>query len=406
MRLREHAGIIAGRIDILYCKPSEITVEEGYNVRDLTTAEARAELDELKAQVKEHGVQTPLKIRFNGEQIILVEGHRRRTVALELIAEYEASGGTQGRNIESVPIFPEAPGTTVEERDAGLFVSNTGSRLKPLEFANLIYRMHKQRGLPLEAVAQRLAISMHVLKNHLDMRGMSEPVKQHVRDGNISATLAAKISKNADPVQAEELIRANMEENKRLKGKSRVTPKTIARATKPKAESKPPAEANAPATVPFEPLTLKESDLTHIATRTFSPEEIAGFQTGAPVSGATSLDQLQDQIAGLTEGRPPITRVLTDEEKKARAAFLANPAAPHASSKIKALLHGFVDAELHALAPQYANLCRELEETRAESGDAMQGQEELCVAADVIGRLLYPDDWDNAKASTELAQVA
>ena len=64
MRLREHTGIIPGRIDILYCKPSEITVVDGYNVRDLTTAEARAELDELKAQVKENGILTPLKIRF------------------------------------------------------------------------------------------------------------------------------------------------------------------------------------------------------------------------------------------------------------------------------------------------------------------------------------------------------
>lgn len=384
MRLREHAGIIPGRIDILYCKPSEIMVEEGYNVRDLSTAEARAELDELKAQVKEHGVQTPLKIRFNGEQIILVEGHRRRTVALELIAEYEASGGAQGRMIESVPIFPEAPGTTVEERDAGLHVSNSGAKLKPLELANLIYRMHKQRGLPLEAVAQRLAISMPVLKNHLDMRGMSEPVKQHVRDGNISATLAAKISKNADPAKAEELIRANMEENKRLKGKSRVTPKTIARATKPKAEAKPAPETKAPSTAPSEP----------------TPE------TGAPVSGAQSLDQLKETIAGLTEERPPVTRILNDEEKKARAAFVSNPAGPHASSRIRTLLHGFADAELAPLAAQYAKLCRELEETCAEAGDVMQGQEELCVAADVAGRLLFPNDWESAKATADMHQVA
>jgi hypothetical protein len=232
MRLREHEGIIPGRNDILYCRPDAITVEEGYNVRDLTTPEARAELDELKAQVKEHGVITPLKIRFSGQQIILVEGHRRRTVALELIAEYQASGGSEGRNIEALPIFPEPPGTTVEERDAGLFISNTGTRLKPLEFANLIYRMHTVRGMPLEAVASQLGISMPVLKNHLAMRGMSEPIKEHVRQGDISATLAKNIAKGVDPKVAEEMIKANLEENKRIKGKKKshkVTAKTLKR---------------------------------------------------------------------------------------------------------------------------------------------------------------------------------
>lgn len=265
MRLREHAGIIPGRIDILYCKPEELTVEEGYNVRDLSTAEARAELDELKAQVKEHGILTPLKIRFNGSDIIIVEGHRRRTVALELIEEFKASGGTEGRNIEAVPIFPEPPGTTVEDRDAGLEVSNSGTRLKPLERANLIYRMHTVRGLPLEGVAQRLGISMAVLKNHLEMRGMSEPIKEHVRKGDISATLAKNIAKGADPVEAEKIIKANLEENRRIKGKrTKVTAKTLKR-DKPKPAPKPePAKEEAPPTV-YEPKPLVTT-LTEVTT--------------------------------------------------------------------------------------------------------------------------------------------
>lgn len=232
MRLREHAGIIPGRIDIMYCKPQELTVEEGYNVRDLTTSEARSELDELKAQVKEHGVLTPLKVRFNGTDIIIVEGHRRRTVALELIAEYEASGGTRGRNIEAVPIFPEAPGTTAIDRDAGLEISNSGTRLKPLERGNLIYRMHTVHGLPLEAVAKRLAISMAVLRNCLEMRAMPEDVKEQVQAGDVSPSLAVKFVRE-HPEEAAAMLRANKEENKRLgvgsRIKNKVTPKTLKR---------------------------------------------------------------------------------------------------------------------------------------------------------------------------------
>ena len=117
-----------------------------------------------------------------------MEGHRRVTVALELIAEYEASGGTAGRNIEAVPIFPESPGTTDIERDIGLEVSNSGSRLKPLELANLIHRLNTKHGLPLEAVAQRLGKSVVVVSRTLSMRGLSEPIKDHVREGNISSS--------------------------------------------------------------------------------------------------------------------------------------------------------------------------------------------------------------------------
>lgn len=241
MRLREHEGIIPGRIDILYCRPDAITIDEGYNVRDLTTPEARAELDELKAQVKEAGILTPLKIRFDGETIILVEGHRRRTVALELIEEYKASGGKEGRNIESVPIFPEAPGTTIEERDAGLALSNSGSRLKPLELGNLIFRMHSQRGLPHERVAQMLGISMPVLRNHLALRAIPEEVKEQIRAGDISATKAREVVKNlpkgTDPAEAAKLIAENKAENKRLgvgaKRDHKVTAKTLQR-DKPK----------------------------------------------------------------------------------------------------------------------------------------------------------------------------
>jgi ParB-like chromosome segregation protein Spo0J len=405
MRLREHAGIIPGRIDILYCKPSEITVEDGYNVRDLTTAEARAELDELKAQVKEHGVLTPLKIRFSGDNIILVEGHRRRTVALELIAEYQASGGTEGRNIDAVPIFPEAPGTTVEERDAGLALSNGGVRLKPLELANLIFRMNRIRGLPHERIAQMLGISMPVLKNHLAMRAMPEEVKEHVREGDISATEAARLVKTlpagTDPTEAARIIAANKEENKRLgvgkKTQHKVTAKTLQR-DRPKAEPKPPAETKAPA-----PAAAQPEPTPH---------------TGEPVAGAASLDQLQEQIAGLTDGangtrRAPV--IVEDEAAAMLAGKHQDEGDPDIWPVIKRAFHNPIlvllqtmtadGIEPQGLALMYARLCIEREEAAAQD-TATDEQARLCSAADVIGQLRFPEDWENAKATTELAQVA
>jgi ParB-like chromosome segregation protein Spo0J len=263
MRLREHPGIGEGRTDILPCDPRQLSILENYNVRDLTTPEARAELDELKAQVKEHGVRSPLVVKFDGERIFIVEGHRRHKVALELIEEYTASNGLEGRFIDYVPIKAEAPGTNEIDRDFGLETSNSGSRLKPLELANLIYRLHTQRGLPLEAIAQGLGKSLPVIKNTLALRAMPEEVKEHVRAGDISATLAGKISKNVDPKVAAQRIKENLEENKRITGtrrrQTKVTPRSLKRnetkaAESPKQEPKPEASA-LPAPATFSPLS-------------------------------------------------------------------------------------------------------------------------------------------------------
>lgn len=280
MRLREHEGILPGRAEINYCKPEAITLEDGYNVRDLTTPEARAELDELKSQIKENGVLTPLKIRFDAAnaRIILVEGHRRRTVCLELIDEYVKSGGAEGRLIEAVPIFPETPGTDPADRDFGLETSNSGTRLRPLELANLIHRLLTVRGISLEVIAKRMGKSLASIKGTLALRAMPEEVKQQVRDGTVSASLAQKFLKE-EPEKAAEMFRQNQQENKRLgvgaKMNNRVTPKTLKRDKQAKA--KPPENdrregaicsedqtvgarseinpVNAPTTIPTPPMT-------------------------------------------------------------------------------------------------------------------------------------------------------
>lgn len=247
MRLRESEGIGKGRDDILPCDPAELHIIEGYNVRDLSTPEARAELDELKALVKQHGIKTPLVVRFFNQKKWIIEGHRRHKVVMELRDEYQASDGAEGRMIDFVPIMAEAQGTSDIDRDFGLETSNSGARLKPLELANLIYRLREQRGLPLEDIAVGLGKSLAVVKNHLEMRGMSEPIKEHVRKGDISATLAKNIAKGVDPVEAEKIIKANLEENARIKGKpTKVTAKTLKR-DKPKPTPKPePAKEEAP----------------------------------------------------------------------------------------------------------------------------------------------------------------
>lgn len=406
MRLREHPAIGEGRTDILPADPRQLSIIPGYNVRDLDAPEEREELDELKAKVKAHGVRTALVVKFDGEKIWIIEGHKRHKVALELIAEYQASDGKEGRNIDFVPITAEKLGTSDIDRDFGLETSNSGAKLKPLQLANLIYRLHTQRGLPLEAVAEGLGKSLVVIKNHLAMRAMPENVKQLVRDGVASATAGAKAVKDAknDPAFAAQLLQDAADEQKRLGKKGRATPKAIKAATE-RAKPKPPTQPK-----------VEEAN----------PEPASGASglpatpqtTGEPVSGVESLDQLQDEIKFLTETKPE-DDAIAEQRRRDAAEFDAaapQPAPVHADdlgawmaarpkNKIEALLFGFVQTDMADLAQQYAQLCREYEEANAQ-GSATEEQHKLCIHAEVTGSLRWPEEWESAKATADMKQVA
>ena len=87
-QLRDHDAIRAKR-DFFLVDPRKLSVDPTYNVRDLTTPDAREGLDELKAMVRADGVQIPLVVRMVGDDLTIVQGHRRHTVVMELIAEGE-----------------------------------------------------------------------------------------------------------------------------------------------------------------------------------------------------------------------------------------------------------------------------------------------------------------------------
>lgn len=69
------------------------------------------------------------------------------------------------------------------------------------------------------------------------------------------------------------------------------------------------------------------------------------------------------------------------------------------------LLLEFISVDGPTLAVMHAHLLRERDEASAD-GSIVQTHHRLCVAANVIGHLRFPDAWDGAKANAELKQVA
>jgi ParB-like chromosome segregation protein Spo0J len=228
MRLREHEAVLS-KSDQFMVDPRLLKVDPSYNVRDLGAPDERAALDELKEQIRASGVRTALEIRIQGQDVFIVAGHRRHKVVMELIAE--------GEPIQKIPATQEPAGTGEADRVANLVISNSGKPLTPLQVAEVVRRL-LAFGWEKSQVAKRLGWkSTTSVNQYLDMLAMPEQVKEHVRKGEISATLARNIAKGVDPKFAAELIEKNLEENKRITGSrkrsTKVTAKTIKRDAAP-----------------------------------------------------------------------------------------------------------------------------------------------------------------------------
>lgn len=371
MQFRDHPGV-QGKRDAYPFDPRLLKVDAGYNVRDLDAADERADLDELKESIRSNGVRVPLEVRLVDEDVFIVAGHRRHKAVMELIGE--------GEEIKAVPVMPEPKHTSEVDRILNLVVSNSGKPLKPLEIAEVVRRL-VAFGWDKAQIAKRIGWkSAASVTQHLELLAMPEPVKAHVREGDISATQASKLLKNlpkgTDPIEAAKLIEANKEENRRLgvgKRKShKVTASTLKRDAKPKAPETPKEET--------------KPDLPAGVIDTPGNVEAAAIATDDALGASNFIETIAET--------PPAAAQFTFPK-------------PHGkNTRVDELLLEFISVDCPALAAMYLRLCKERETTAAECGDASQAQEQLCVAADVIGSLRFPDQWEGAKANSELALVA
>jgi ParB-like chromosome segregation protein Spo0J len=221
MKLRDFGGVVR-KGDKFFLDPRTIEVRAGFNVRDLSTSDARAKLDILKAQIKSQGgVRKPIEVGFDGSSDdaapFLVDGHRRLVAVMELIAE--------GEDIQAIPAVQEIKGTN----DAGRVVAMLtapGEPLAPLEIADGIRRLVGY-GWDNKKIAAQLGFkSVKSVADHLEMLAMPEAVQQMVKDGSVSVTTAAKEVRTKGADKATEALTKARDEAK-ADGKSRIMPKRL-----------------------------------------------------------------------------------------------------------------------------------------------------------------------------------
>lgn len=275
-QLRDHDSIQAKR-DFFMVDPRKLSVDPTYNVRDLTTPDAREGLDELKAMVRADGVQIPLVVRMVGDDLTIVQGHRRHTVVMELIAE--------GEDIKAIPAIAEAKGVNDADRTFDLLRSNSGQPLAPLEIAEVVKRLINYGWTEAQIAQRRGWRSTQTVTNYLSMLEMPEVVKDHVKNGHVSATLAREITKTKDGEEADQVIREQLEVRKANGKKAKVTRKAITRKREPQPELQQQGNAEIAGFWPLlDALKPHIAQLTDIAN--------AAFDAGDP-SAAVPLELIQ-----------------------------------------------------------------------------------------------------------------
>lgn len=219
MKLREHPAIESKR-DFFMVDPHLLKIDPGYNPRDLTTPQARDGLDELKRSIIANGVRVPLEIRLEGEDLIVVAGHRRLAAVIAAISE--------GHEIKAIPIIAEPKGMNETERTVNLAISNSGEPLAPIEMAEVVRRLIAF-GWPNTQIAMRLGWkSIQTVTHYISLLGADAEVQNLVRSGEVAVSTAAKVVK-ADGAKAGETLRKALDIAK-ADGKAKVTAKSIAKA--------------------------------------------------------------------------------------------------------------------------------------------------------------------------------
>jgi ParB family transcriptional regulator, chromosome partitioning protein len=280
-------------------RPDAIRIIDGFNLRDTTDPDYRAELDSLKAHIKRGGKVPPLEVVVSddGLGVDVVDGHRRTATYWELI---EA-----GDPIEWIRIEPFV-GNDVD-RTVRIMTSQENRKLKPLEIAAGYARLIAF-GLSPEDIARRVGKTRQHVDQMLVLTSAPHAVQQLVKDGSVSATEAINQVRAHGDKAADKLVQA-----KQANGGKKVTAKALKPWTPPAAAVQPVVEA-------LDALHTKLDPKTRMALLN-EPDEFAHVSISARV-----VYQLLSQHGCIAELREKAEQKLREKQNQVAQGELAEGA--------------------------------------------------------------------------------
>lgn len=179
-QLRDAPGVTRG--NTYRIETEKFEVEENHNPRNYDLPENRAHLDRLKLSIRKHGVETPVKVRFSGGKIILVDGECRWRSCMEILAE-----DPDNEFARSIPATKE-DGNEIERLRVAL-TANDGKPLSEWELGNA-YKRFLKMGKDENWVAEELGVTVKNVKMCIDLSNSSLAVQEMLSSLAVSPAAA------------------------------------------------------------------------------------------------------------------------------------------------------------------------------------------------------------------------
>jgi len=154
-------------------------------------------LDELRASIATFGVLVPIIVREHGDGFELIAGERRwRAAALA--------------GLDTIPAIVR-PADDRESLEVSIIENLQRDNLDPLEEAMGFAHLMEAHDFTQERVAERVGRSRSAIANALRLLSLSDPIKQYVRDGALTAGHARAIL-SLPPERRETIARRAVDE--------------------------------------------------------------------------------------------------------------------------------------------------------------------------------------------------
>lgn len=203
------------RADAMKVRYSSIVIQDAFNLRELDS-ESEAGIEALTDYILAGGPLPPLEVVAmpDGSGVEVVDGHRRHEAYGRAIA--------RGAPIEWISVIGFS-GNEIE-RQARIYTSNEGVKLRPMEAARGFKRF-RGMGLDSDEIATVVHCSRTHVENYLVLADAERQVQDLVRQGKVSAEVAIEAVRKLG-AKAGEFLAGKVGQAK-ASGKSRVTASTI-----------------------------------------------------------------------------------------------------------------------------------------------------------------------------------
>lgn len=202
-----------GRKDAVMLDPKDIVIEKGFNYRDIDSEAAQKHIEWLKQSIRENGVQEPIRVKWEDEKAVLVNGECRLIACKQL-------------RKEGLEIFIPALQVKGDEADvlAKSMVANGALPPTQIEFGRAAARLlaygwseDKVALYTPPHIAQNASKARRYVRDAVSLHEAPIAVKEAVQHGvdgvKVSPALALQAARKS-PLHAEEEIKKVVEKSK------------------------------------------------------------------------------------------------------------------------------------------------------------------------------------------------